>query len=97
MKNLTTRVPNYMQIYFSYSTVTSACQGSGLAYTQTVFFLDTIVHVDAFSSPKQTRQVSELNKYSKSIATKLFYQRTPIDNAIYEKFVCYNHKTKYTD
>ena len=50
-----------------------------------------------FSSPKQTRQVSELNKYSKSIATKLFYQRTPIDTAIYEKFVCYNNKTKYTD
>ena len=33
----------------------------------------------------------------KSIATKLFYQHTPIDTAIYEKFVCYNHKTKYTD
>jgi len=36
MKNLTTRVPNYMQIYFPYSTVTSACQGSRLASTQTV-------------------------------------------------------------
>ena len=33
--------------------------------------------------------VSEWNKYSKSIATKLVYQRTPIDTAIYEKFVCY--------
>ena len=31
MKNLTTRVPNYTQIYFPYSAVTSACQGSGLA------------------------------------------------------------------
>ena len=38
MKNLTTRVPNYTQIYFSYSTVTSADH----------------VHADAFSSPKQT-------------------------------------------
>jgi len=33
MKNLTTRVPNYTQIYFPYSTVTSACQDSGLACT----------------------------------------------------------------
>ena len=34
MKNLTTRVdqPNYTHIYFPYSTVTSACQGSGLAW-----------------------------------------------------------------
>jgi len=29
MKNLTTRVPNHTHIYFSYSTVKSACQGSG--------------------------------------------------------------------
>ena len=36
MKNLKTRVPNYMQIYFPYSTVTSACQGSRLASTRTV-------------------------------------------------------------
>jgi len=35
MNNLTTRVPNYMQIYFAYSTVTSACQDSGLACTRT--------------------------------------------------------------
>jgi len=42
-------------------------------------------------------KVSEWNKYSKSIATQLFYQHTPIDTTIYEKFVCYNHKTKYTD
>ena len=33
-------------------------------------------------------QLSEWNKYSKSIATKLFYQRTLIDTAIYEKCVC---------
>ena len=32
--------------------------------------------------------VSEWNKYSKSIATKLVYQRTPIDTAIYGKCVC---------
>ena len=36
MKNLTTCVPNYTQIYFPYSTVTSACQGSGLARNRTV-------------------------------------------------------------
>ena len=41
--------------------------------------------------------VSEWKKYSKSIATQLFYQHTPIDTVVYEKFVCYNHKTKYTD
>ena len=29
MKNLTTRVPNYMQIYFPYTAVTSACQAVG--------------------------------------------------------------------
>ena len=37
------------------------------------------------------------NKCNKSIATKLVYLRKSIDTAIYEKFVCYNHKTKYTD
>jgi len=36
MKNLTMRVPNYTQIYIPYSTVTSACEGSGLACTRTV-------------------------------------------------------------
>jgi len=41
--------------------------------------------------------VSEWNKYSKSIATQLYYWHTPIDTLVYEKFVCYNHKTKYTD
>ena len=45
----------------------------------------------------QKQKVSEWNKYSKSIATQLFYQQTHIDTAIYELFVCYNHKTKYTD
>jgi len=40
MKNLTTRVPYYMQIYFPYSTVTSACQGSLLACTRAVFLLE---------------------------------------------------------
>ena len=44
----------------------------------------------------QTRFL-EWNKYSESIATQLFYQYTPIYTAIYEKFVCYNHSTKYTD
>jgi len=39
MKNITTRVPNYTQIYFPYSTVTSACQGSLLACNLTVAIL----------------------------------------------------------
>jgi len=44
MKNLTMRVPNYTQNYFSYSTVTSACQGSGLACTRTVSIFRTHRH-----------------------------------------------------
>jgi len=56
MKNLTTLEPNYIQIYFPYSTVTSACQGSGPACTQTVSILRTLTYMyaDAFLSPKQT-------------------------------------------
>jgi len=45
MKNLTTRVPNYTQIYFPYSTVTSACQGSGLACNHTVTIFRTIIYM----------------------------------------------------
>ena len=41
-------------------------------------------------------QVSEWNKYSTSIATQSFYQHTSY-TAVYEKNVCYNHTTKYTD
>ena len=41
--------------------------------------------------------VSEWNKNGKSIATQLFYQHTPIDTVVYEKFVCYNYTTKYID
>ena len=48
MKNLTTHVPNYTQIYFPYSTVTSACQGSRLACTWTVSIFRTLTY-------KQTR------------------------------------------
>ena len=47
------RVPNYTQI-FSYSTPTSACQGSGLPCTRTVSIFKANVHADAFSPPKQT-------------------------------------------
>ena len=57
MKNLTTHVHNYTQIYFHYSTVTSACKGSGLACSRTVsIFLNASVHADALSSPIQTRR-----------------------------------------
>ena len=40
MKNLTTGVPIYTQIYFPYNTVTSAWQGSMLACTQAVSILE---------------------------------------------------------
>ena len=46
---------------------------------------------------RHRNKVLEWNNYSKSIATKLVYQRKSIDTTIYEKFECYNHKTKYTD
>jgi len=36
MKYLTTHAPNYTQVHFPYSKVTSACQGSGLACIRTV-------------------------------------------------------------
>jgi len=52
MKNLTTRVPNYTQIYFPYCAVTSACQGSRLACTWTVSILRMLTYnADAFLSP----------------------------------------------
>ena len=44
---LITRVPNYTQIYFSYSTVTSACQGCGLACTRTVTIFRTLTYMQA--------------------------------------------------
>ena len=86
--------------YFPYNTVTSACQGSGLACTRTNSILRTLTYMQTcFHYQKQTilqRYRNEIN--SKSIATQLFYQYTLIDTAIYEKFVCYNHKIiKHTD
>ena len=45
MNNLTTHVPNYTQIYFLYSTVTSACQRSGLACTQTVSIFRVLAYM----------------------------------------------------
>jgi len=96
MKDLTTRVPNLMQIYFLYSTVTSACQWSLLACTRTVTIFRTLTYMPTRFVTKTNHftYVSEWNKYGKSIATYLFYQHTPIDTVVY---VCYNHKTKYTD
>jgi len=37
--------PNYSLIDFTYSTVTSACQGSGLACTQTVSIFRTLTYM----------------------------------------------------
>jgi len=45
MKNLTTRVPNYTQINFPYSAVTSACQGSRLTCTWTVSIFRTLTYL----------------------------------------------------
>jgi len=44
-KNLTTPVPNYTQIYFPYSAVTSACQGSRLACNRTVSIFRTLTYM----------------------------------------------------
>jgi len=45
MKYLTTRVSNYTQINFPYSTVTSACQWSGVACTRTVSIFRTLTYM----------------------------------------------------
>ena len=44
------RVPNNTQIYFPYGTVTSACQGSGLACSLTVSIFRKLTYM--LSSPK---------------------------------------------
>ena len=55
MKNWTMLVPIWTQIHFPYSTVTSACQGSGLSlYSDRFYFKNANVHAGALSSPKQT-------------------------------------------
>jgi len=66
MKNLTTRVPNYMHIYFPYSAVTSACKESGLACTRTVSIFRTLTYIKMHfrHQNKPFYQVSEWNKYS---------------------------------
>jgi len=38
-------VSNYKQIYFPYSTVTSACQGRGLACTYSVTIFRTLTYM----------------------------------------------------
>jgi len=45
MKNLTARVPNYTHIYLPFTTVTSACQGSGLGCTLTVSIFRTLTYM----------------------------------------------------
>jgi len=45
MKNLTTHVPKYTQIYFPNSRVFSVCQGSGLACTRTVSIFRTLTYM----------------------------------------------------
>jgi len=71
MKNLRTHVSNYtyLHMHFPYSTVTSACQGSGLACTRTVSIFRTLTYMQMHfrHQNKPSTYVSELNKYSKSI------------------------------
>ena len=45
MPNLTTCAPNYTQIYFPYSTVTSACHGSGLACSHNITIFRTLMYM----------------------------------------------------
>ena len=75
MKNLTTRIPNYTQIYFPYSIVTSTC-------TRTVSIFLTLTYMQTrFRHQNKPFYVDFGMKYiSKSIATLLFYQHTPIDS-----------------
>ena len=48
-------VPNYTQIYFPYSTLTSACQGSGLACTRSFSIFRTLTYMQTrFRQQKQT-------------------------------------------
>jgi len=44
-KSYNTCVPNYMNIYFPYSTVTSACQGSEIAYTRHISIFRTLTYM----------------------------------------------------
>ena len=84
MKNLTTRVPNYTQINFPYSTVTSACQGSWLACTRTVSIFRTKTKTNHLPKPKQTILHSYRNEINTVNQLQLVYQRKSIDTATYE-------------
>jgi len=55
MKIVTTCVPNYTQIYFTYSTVTSACQGSLLACTWTISIFRTPTYMQTRFLPHQNK------------------------------------------
>jgi len=72
MNNLTTRVPNYTQIYFHYGTVTFACQGSGLACTRTVDIFRTLTYMQKHFC-HQIKPGIGMNKYSKSILPTYTY------------------------
>ena len=58
MKNLTMRVSNYTHIYFPYNTVTSSCQGSGLACTCTVTIFRTLKYTQ-----KRFRHQNNVNDF----------------------------------
>ena len=94
MTNLTTCVPNYTQIYFSYSTVTFACQGRGLACSRnvTIFTCRQVFITKTKCLYRYWNEIKTVNQLQFNYFTNIH-----IDTAIYEKFVCYNHNTKYTD
>jgi len=64
MKNLTTLVPNYRQIYFPHSTVTSACQGSGLACTRTVSIFRMLTYMQKYRNEIITVNQLQLNYFT---------------------------------
>ena len=67
---LTTSVPNLTQIYFPYSTVTSAWQGSRLACTHTITIFRTLTYMQKrFRHQNKPIYIGIGMKYSKSIAT----------------------------
>ena len=72
MKSLTTRVPNYTQIYFPYSTVTSACQGSGLACTLNVSIFRTLTYMQThFRHQNYRNEINTVNQLQLNYSTNV--------------------------
>ena len=85
MKNLTTRVPNYMQIYFPYSTVTSAFQWSGLAWTRTNY-LRTLMYMQKHfhhkNKPFYRNEINTVNQLQLNYFTNIHLLIPPFINML---------------